>query len=263
MSDQHADEIRTALDRGEFALVYQPEVDLFTGTVVALEALLRWRHPSRGELGPDAFVAAAERSGAIVELGGWVLDEGLRALASWQAALPGLDVTLCVNVSPVQLEGDQLLADVDAALRKHDLAGERLCLELTENAPVTGDLDRAARTLGQLRERGVRAALDDLAAGFSTLSRLRWLAVDVVKLDRTLISGVDRDRRAATIVSAVVGLALALGMEVVAEGVETAGEAAALAELGCSQGQGHYFGRPVPGSQVPALLRDRGRFDTP
>jgi EAL domain-containing protein (putative c-di-GMP-specific phosphodiesterase class I) len=249
--------LRNAVDRGEMVLVYQPEVDLLTRRVVAMEALLRWQHPQRGELGPEAFIRFVERTDEIRTVGAWVIDESTRALASWNRAIPGLAVVLRVNVSPVQLDGDDLVTLFRSALRTNGVPGEQVCIELTENAPLR-DPGQVAATLRRLRQLGVRSAIDDLATGYSTLSQLRSLPVDVIKLDRSLVTGLDRDSRARAIVTALIGLALNFGVDVVAEGVETEDEVAALLALGCNRAQGHHLHRPVRADAVVNLLREHG-----
>jgi EAL domain-containing protein (putative c-di-GMP-specific phosphodiesterase class I) len=245
--------MRNAVGNGELSLVYQPEVDLVTREVTAVEALLRWQHPTRGELGPDSFIRFAERSDLIRLVGAWVIDESLRALGQWLSALPDLDIRLRVNVSPAQLAGDELVLLFGSALDAHGVPGDRVCVEITENVPVT-DTGEVARTLHQLRRLGITSALDDLASGYSTLSHLRELPVDLVKIDRSLVSGLHQDRRAQAIVTAVVGLGLVLGLDVVAEGVENEEEAQALLQLGCTRAQGHHLGKPTVAAGVLDVL---------
>jgi EAL domain-containing protein (putative c-di-GMP-specific phosphodiesterase class I) len=255
-SDLEAD-IRNAVGNGELVLVYQPEIDLLTREVVAVEALLRWQHPERGELGPESFIALAERSGLIKAIGSWVIDESTRALASWNEALPGLDVEMRINVSPVQVSGTDLVGLFQAAIERHHVLGRQLCIELTENAPLR-DPNQVADTLRRLKELGIRSAIDDLATGYSTLSQLRSLPVDIIKLDRSLVSGIDHDLRAEAIVTALIGLALNFGLGVIAEGVENEQEVGTLLRLGCTRAQGHHLGKPAVAATVLELLRDRG-----
>lgn len=250
--------MRAAPGNGELFLVYQPELDLSSGEVVAVEALVRWNHPQRGELSPESFITLAEQSGVIMVLGAWVIDESLREFASWNAALPGIDVSIRVNVSPVQIAGDDVVMLFADALCAHGLRGEQVCVEITEN-PLPGDVGQLSAALRALKELGISSAIDDLASGYSTLGRLRLLPVDIVKIDRSLVTGIDDDWRAQAIVGALVRLAGDLGVGVVAEGVETAAEAAALVHLGCSRAQGHLFARPMNGPEMLMLLRDRGR----
>lgn len=250
--------MRMAPARGELFLVYQPEVELATGEVVAVEALVRWRHPQRGELGPEAFIALAEQSDVIMVLGEWVISESLREFACWNAALAGLDVSLRVNVSPVQVTGGDMVTLFAAALAEHGLRGEQVCVEITENTQP-GEVGELAAALRALKALGITSAIDDLATGYSTLSRLRFLPVDIVKIDRSLVSGIDGDARAQAIVRALIQLAGDLGVGVVAEGVENVAEEAALVRLGCTRAQGHHLARPMSAPEVLTLLRDRGR----
>lgn len=253
-----ATDLRAALGTDELRVAYQPEVDLRTGETVGVEALVRWRHPRLGELGPEWFIGLAERSDLIVLVGNWVLEHALADLARWNAAFPGLDLVLRVNVSPVQLVAADIVAPVTAALERHRVPGRQLCLELTEHAPL-GDPAEVAGALARLRALGVTSAVDDLATGYSALTHLRTLSVEWVKVDRALVGGIDTDRRAQTIMVALIGLALSLGVGLVAEGVETAGEARTLFALGCTRAQGHHLGRPVPAADITARLAEQRR----
>jgi EAL domain-containing protein (putative c-di-GMP-specific phosphodiesterase class I) len=253
-------DITTELDRavrgGELRLVYQPEVHLRTGTVVAVEALLRWQHPSRGLLEPSGFIALAEQSSAINEVGAWVIDEATRELANWLIELPNLTVTLRVNVSPLQLAQDEIVSVFGAALERHGVPGERVCAEITERVPR--DLARLAAALPRLRALGIRSAIDDFGIGYSGLSQLRALAVDVIKIDRSLVAGIAADERGQVILRAVIDLAGQLGIVVTAEGVETEQDARALDQLGCEYAQGNLLGAPASGAEILSLLRARG-----
>jgi EAL domain-containing protein (putative c-di-GMP-specific phosphodiesterase class I) len=240
------------------SLAFQPEVDLQTREVLAVEALLRWHHPEHGQVAPDEFIALAERSDLISTLGAWVVDDSIRALARWRRAVPDLDVVLRVNVSPLQLKSSGLVELFDETLRANSVPGRLVCVELTENAPLT-DPEQVASTLRRLKDLGITSAIDDLATGYSTLSQLRWLPVDAIKLDRSLVTGIDTDARAEAIVTALIGLAISFGLDVVAEGVETEAEAQTLLRLGCFRAQGHHLGRPAPEPEVLALLKQRGR----
>lgn len=250
--------MRAAADRGELFLLYQPEVDLATGRIVAVEALTRWLHPVRGELGPDSFIALAEQSDLIQVLGAWVIEESFRDFAGWQAALDGLAIVLRINVSPTQLLHPGFSDAVAGALDRQGITGDRVCVELTETVAII-DADAVLRALAELKALNITAAIDDLASGYSTLSRLRTLPVDFVKLDRSLVAGVADDRRAQAVVSGVVGIAAELGAEVIAEGVETAQDADMLVRLGCRRAQGHYFGRPMSAADTASFLSDFGR----
>lgn len=252
--------MRTAADRGELFLLYQPEVDLVTGDIVAVEALTRWLHPTRGELGPDSFIALAEQSDLIQVLGAWVIEESFRDFATWQATLAGLAIVLRINVSPTQLLHPGFVNTVRAALDRHGIPGDRVCVELTENIEITA-VDAVRQALADLRALGITSAIDDLASGYSTLGRLRALPVDLVKLDRSLVSGVADDPRAQAIVGGIVGIAAGLGADVIAEGVETVEDADALVRLGCGSAQGHYFARPMSAADTAGFLVDFGRAE--
>jgi EAL domain-containing protein (putative c-di-GMP-specific phosphodiesterase class I) len=253
--------MHSAAANGELHLDYQPEVDLRSNQVVAVEALVRWRHPLFGEMGPDSFITLAERTGLIKIIGAWVVAESLRDLAAWRSRLPGLDVTVRVNVSPVQIATDDVVSLIAAALEETGVPAQQVCIEITENDVPGEDLGRLATALHGLRNLGVTSAIDDLGNGYSSLSRLRILPVELIKIDRSLVTGLDRDARAQAIVRALLRLADDLGVEAVAEGVETAGEAGALVRLGCRHAQGHYLGRPMSSDAVLDLLRDRARFN--
>jgi EAL domain-containing protein (putative c-di-GMP-specific phosphodiesterase class I) len=250
--------MRLAADKGELFLLYQPEVDLNRGEVVAVEALTRWLHPQRGELGPDSFIALAEQSELIQVLGAWLIEESFRDFGSWQQTLGDAVVALRVNVSPAQLSRPGVPEQFAAALRRHGLRGEQVCVELTENLEVL-DVAAVARALDELRKLGIKTAIDDLGSGYSGLSRLRTFDVDFVKLDRGLVQGIDGDPRARAIVRGVVATAAELGMGVIAEGVESEADADTLRALGCHSAQGHYFARPMNGADTLAYLGEHGR----
>jgi EAL domain-containing protein (putative c-di-GMP-specific phosphodiesterase class I) len=260
------DHMREALERAELHLVFQPEVDLATSEIVAVEALVRWNHPLYGTLSPDSFIAVAERSSLITVLGSWVISESIRQYARWIARIPALDIVLRINVSPLQMTDNSLVEVFTTALAEHGVPAGRVCIEVTESAP-THESATIAETIRRLKSIGVQSAIDDLATGYSTLSKLRALPVDVIKLDRSLVAGIDTDLRAEAIVGAMIGLAHDLGITVVAEGVERGEEAAMLLRLGCTHAQGHWFGRPVPSRPSPTgsilgELKTRGRRET-
>lgn len=249
--------MRQAFGNGELSLAYQPEVDLLTSDVVAIEALLRWHHPTFGDIGPETVVAVAERSGMLTELGAWVVSEAVGRLAKWRSELPGLNIELRINAAPGQLTGDALVASFESTLAAHGVPGDVVCVEITEAAHR--DEQDLVGTLRRLKELGVRSALDDLAAGYSTLGRLRNLPVDLIKIDRTLVAGLHDDLRARTIVTSLLGMAGALGIDTVAEGVENEADAEVLREVGCRRAQGNLLGRPMPAPEMLDLLRERGR----
>jgi diguanylate cyclase (GGDEF)-like protein len=244
------------LDRGEFHLVYQPVVRLEDETPVAAEALIRWRHPEHGELPPAAFIPVAEQSGLIVQLGRWLLGEACRAGAAFQEARGGEPLSVSVNISPAQLRGLGLLADVNHALAESGLEPRHLCLELTETA-VMRDPELAATVLGALSARGVRIAVDDFGTGFSALSQLQRLPIDVVKVDKCFVDPL-RDADGDALTRGLLDLLDALGLRAVAEGVEHGSQRDALRRMPCELGQGFLFSRPVPADELIARLA-RGR----
>lgn len=250
--------LRRAVARRELRCVYQPIVELAGGAIVGAEALVRWQHPELGRVAPAGFVSDAEQTGVVEVLGRFVLDEACAAARRWPPGPRG-PVPVSVNVSPYQVGGGGLVADVERAIESSGLDPARLVLELTESAEI-GDVTGAASELAEIRSLGVGVALDDLGRGYSSLLRLVRLPVDAVKIDRELVSGICGDRHAASVVRSIVSLARALEIAAVAEGVETAAERARLIELGCTLGQGYHFARAMPpGAFTARLTRSRSR----
>jgi diguanylate cyclase (GGDEF)-like protein len=227
-----------AISRGELRLVYQPQTRLKTGEICGFEALLRWQHAERGAISPDVFIPIAEESGLILQIGEWVLRTACREAATWDGGL-----VVAVNVSTVQLHSTQFARLVHEVLLQTGLEPRRLELEITETALVR-DKNRALATLRQLKNLGVRIAMDDFGTGYSSLSNLRAFPFDKIKIDGSFIHSVDSNGEAATIVRAVLGLGRGLGLPVLAEGVETAGELAFLTAELCAEAQGYFLGRP-------------------
>lgn len=248
------EELRRGLAAEQFSVVFQPEYDLSSSRIVAAEALARWNHPQRGEVLPDDFIGAAVQHGLIDELSAWVIDTALAAVAVWTAELGALDVTLRVNLSLAQLARPTFVEEFTAALARHHVSPTHVCVEITETAPLV-DVVGTAAVVRQLRSLGVSVAIDDLASGFSTLGSLRWLPVDVVKIDRSLITGIDTDVRAVIILSAMITAARELDVSLVAEGVENDREAAVLLSLGCTHAQGNHLGAPMSGAKLLERLR--------
>ncbi|MCB9761514.1 MAG: EAL domain-containing protein [Alphaproteobacteria bacterium] len=247
--------LRAALSRGDFPVFYQPIVSLSDGALSGFEALVRWRDPERGLVGPQQFVPLAERTGLIVDIGGAVLLAACQQLAAWSAEVPAArSLAVSVNVSPQQLHEDSLIEHIDAALAASGVAPERLQLEITETALVEGpeaNVDRVAR----LKERGVRVGLDDFGTGYSSLSWLQVFPVDTLKVDRSFIRELDGPSGDAGIVGTIVALARHLGLVVVAEGIETADQRRVVEALGCEFAQGFLFARPLPAEAATALVR--------
>ena len=247
-------DLRRALDGDELDLQYQPIVDLEDRRTVGIEGLLRWRHPTRGLLGPGAFLEVAESSGLIMDIGRRVLS--VACAAAGDPRVRHADLFVAVNLSPPELLRTDLVAEVAGLLAEHDVGAGRLCIEITEQAIVDQSTD-ALRVLRELRELGVRIAIDDFGTGYSSLSYLRRLPVDIVKLDRSFVTDVHRTDVAATIVGGLVGITSGLGLQVIAEGVEEAAQADALRAVGVRWAQGFHFARPAPLGEV---LAARGRL---
>jgi diguanylate cyclase (GGDEF)-like protein/PAS domain S-box-containing protein len=241
--------LERGVERGEFVLHYQPIVELETGRIKGVEALVRWAHPERGLVPPNDFIPLAEETGLIVPLGRWVLAEACRAAVAL-AAGGGPIPTMSVNLSARQLQQPELVEEVKAMLLETGLAPERLTLEITETAMMR-DTEVIAARLRRLREIGVRIAIDDFGTGYSSLNYLRQLPVDVVKIDRSFVNGIVADPAQGALVAAIIDLGHVLGLHLVAEGVETEDQRLALEGLGCDLGQGFLWARPL---ELAALI---------
>jgi diguanylate cyclase (GGDEF)-like protein/PAS domain S-box-containing protein len=238
-------DLRQAVARGELRLVYQPQKNIHTGEIVGLEALLRWKHPTRGNVSPAVFIPIAEESGSILQIGEWVLRTACAEAASWSRPL-----TVAVNVSAVQLHNANFTHLVHDILVATGMSPRRLELEITETALIS-DLHRALGTLRMLKGLGIRIAMDDFGTGYSSLSNLRAFPFDKIKIDGSFIHSVDCNEQAAAIVRAVLGLGRGLGLPVLAEGVETANELQFLSrEAACQEVQGYLIGRPCDIEQL-------------
>ena len=254
LRSQLLDDLRTAVKGEGLVLHYQPVIELQTGRIEGVEALVRWQHPTRGFIMPDEFIPLAEDAGLISELGLWVLTTAVRQLRSWiDDALVDSSFSVRINISATDLQSLQFIEDVRGVLKETGVRPEQVVLELTEVAIVRGnELDRYS--LGGLRGLGVGIEIDDFGTGYSSISYLRRLPVDRVKVDRSLIEGLGTDPSQPALVAAVLQLVRACGLEAVWEGVETAEQAEHLRNLGCLSAQGYYFSKPVPPEQVPRLL---------
>ena len=244
--------LRRALERGELRLHYQPEVDVATGEVRGFEALVRWEHPGRGLLLPAAFIPLAEETGLIVPIGEWVLREACTEATRWTAA-NGDRPVLSVNLSARQLAQQDLVSMVRRAIAETGIDPTTLCLEITESAVMESGAATTAQ-LRALKSLGVRLAIDDFGTGFSSLAHLRRFPVDVLKIDGTFVAGLGHEPQDASIAAAVISLAHALGLQTVAEGIETEEQLTILRGLGCDLGQGHLFARPAPPLEAVRLL---------
>jgi EAL domain-containing protein (putative c-di-GMP-specific phosphodiesterase class I) len=242
-------DLRSAITRNEFKLVYQPQTKIDTLEIVGFEALLRWNHPEHGPISPAVFIPIAEETGAILQLGQWVLREACREAASWDRPL-----SVAVNVSAIQLHSPSFASLVHEILFTSELSAERLELEITETALIR-DLNRALTTLRQLKALGVKIAMDDFGTGYSSLANLRAFPFDKLKIDKSFISAVDHNQQSAAIVRAVLGLGRGLDLPVIAEGVETRAELQFLAAESCEEAQGYLLGKPEPIAEFAQVTR--------
>jgi len=245
--------LRHALDRKELSLHYQPKIDLSTGQITGVEALLRWAHPDLGTLPPMQFIPLAEETGLIVPIGRWVLKEACAQNMLWQRE--GLQpVSMAVNLSPRQFADDNLLHDVDNALAASGMSPALLQLEVTESM-VMQNVPRAVRVLDALRSRGIRLAIDDFGTGYSSMSLMKQFPIDTLKIDRSFVRDLPDDSEDKAIAQAIISMGKALGMTIVAEGVETAEQETFLRDHACDEMQGFLFSKPIPPEQLADLLR--------
>jgi diguanylate cyclase (GGDEF)-like protein len=247
-------DLRRAVEDGELVLHFQPKADLRTGDIVGAEALLRWQHRQRGLIFPDEFVPAAEQSGLIRSITSMVLDAGLSQLAQWRR--DGLLLQLAINVSVRDLHDPRFCEQVRMALERYAIPAHQLALEITESV-VIADADRVLLTLASLDDLGVGLSLDDFGAGYSSLTYLKQLPVSEIKIDKSFVVRMDVDDDDARIVRSTIDLAQALGLRVVAEGIETAQTWTRLARLGCDIAQGYYLSRPLPAAEFAEFVRLR------
>ena len=251
-------DLRRALDRGEFRLVFQPIVVLDTGTIDGFEALLRWRHPERGDVGPDAFIPVAEETGLILPLGRWVVEECCRQMQRWTEA-GHTQLAMSLNLSARQFAEPDLAGYLAGALEQCGMPAHRFRLEITESV-LLEQAGPALGTLMRLRDMGMVLCMDDFGTGYSSLGYLHRFPLDVVKIDRSFVSRMDRDARSAQMVHAIVNLARNLRVKVVAEGVETREQLASLRGMGCDHAQGFLFAEPLSEEQVTRMLASDPRW---
>ena len=246
-------DLHHALQRDEFEVHYQPQIDLATRAMVGVEALLRWHHPQHGLIMPDRFIPLAEDTGLILPIGVWVLEQACHQAKVWQSAgLP--EFRISVNLSPVQFRDPDLAGQVRRALEQSALAPVHLELEITERA-LMEDTEANLAILRDLKQLGVKISIDDFGVGHSSLSYLRRFAFDEIKLDRSFVGALEHDPSAAAIVRATLSLGHSLGLDAVAEGVESAEQLAMLAAEGCRTAQGYYFSPPVHVQEINAMVR--------
>ena len=246
-------ELRKAIERDQFVLYYQPKVEAASGKIAGVEALIRWSHPEWGLMAPGQFIPMAEEAGLITAIGDWVLEAACRQLRKWRdCGLP--TVSVAINLASPSFGQNDLALQVHAALDRNGVEPHLLQLEATETMMMT-NVERTMQTLTELREIGVTLSIDDFGTGYSSLSYLRKFPIDQLKIDRSFVTDMTTNADDAAIVAAIVSLGRALGLEVVAEGVETRRQACLLRDLGCNLLQGYYFSRPVPADEIAALLR--------
>ncbi len=249
------DQLRQALDRKEFEIFYQPEVDLKLGRIKGMEALVRWHHPQKGMLLPSEFIPALEETGLILPLGNWVLKEACRQVREWQAVLPGEESNfmISINLSARQLHYPDLLDDIRNTINETGIEPRLIQFEINENV-VADNSDATIIILERLKSLGVKLAVDDFGTGFSSLQTLKRLPLDALIIDRSFVTGLNNDNENKAIIQTVLNLGDILNLNVIAEGVETAEEAAFLDRLGCQYAQGYYFARPMTYPEASALL---------
>ena len=249
-------ELRHAVEHDELRLYFQPKIELATGRVAGAEVLVRWQHPTRGLLGPVAFVPFAEQTGFIRRLTRWILEQAIACGAQWHRA--GLNIPLSVNISADDVCDTRLDARVAGLLTRHQLPPSLLTLELTESGFIA-DPERALRVLDALAKLNVHLSIDDFGTGYSSLSHLTRMPVDEIKIDRSFILGLERDREFATVVRSAIDMGHGLGMKVVAEGIETESTALQVRDLGCDVAQGYLYSRPLPAEEFLRWLDGRAR----
>jgi diguanylate cyclase (GGDEF)-like protein/PAS domain S-box-containing protein len=249
-------DLRRALEHGEFQNVYQPIVSLAAGQIVGFEALLRWQHPTRGYLGPEEFIAVAEETGLIRDLGWWNLREACRQMTEWRADYGAYSqLTMSVNLSPKQFLQANLVEDIGSLLRELNLPPQALKLELTEST-VMGDPSAAVEMLQQIKSLGISLAIDDFGTGYSSLSYLHRFPLDTLKIDRSFISSIGNGEE-TEIARTILPMASNLNLDVVAEGVETIEQLVLLKKLQCKYGQGYYFSKPLSAKEAGSLLAEQ------
>jgi diguanylate cyclase (GGDEF)-like protein len=246
--------LREAIDSDGLRLHFQPEVDLRTGQLLAVEALVRWEHPTRGLLTASSFIVVAEETALVVDMGRWVFEEACRQLAAWRRDYPHRPIVVRVNMSPAQFVTNGLVEFVEDCLRQHQIPGEQLCIEITEHA-VLQEPDQTARMLRGFQALGVEVALDDFGTGFASMTELKRLPVNLLKLDTSFVQGITTDSSDRAIVEAIIQLGHALNLEVIAEGIESSATIDKLLELGCHRGQGYLIAVPMAADELAPIIQ--------
>jgi EAL domain-containing protein (putative c-di-GMP-specific phosphodiesterase class I) len=247
-------ELEEALAHDEFVLHYQPIVDLPSGRIVGVEALIRWQHPGRGLLGPAAFITRAETTGLIVPIGAWVLRRACEQLARWNEVVPAAGpLRMSINLSARQFQYSGLVDDVRTVLSQTGIDPRQVVLEITESL-LMQDTDATIVTLQRLRALGVQLAIDDFGTGYSSLAYLKRFPIEILKIDKSFVDGVADDPEDSMLAGAIVQLGRGLRLQTVAEGIETERQRAVLQELGCAYGQGYLFSRPIEPCQIESMI---------
>ena len=257
-------DLRNAIQRQQMSLHYQPKIDGERGSIIGVEALLRWTHPERGMIAPDIFIPLAERFGIIINLGNWVIEEACRQLAEWRGM--GLQMRVAINLSVHQLRESGLAERITQTLQRHNVQASQLLCEITESVAME-DTQATQRTFEELRDIGVYLSIDDFGTGYSSLNYLRQLPAQLLKIDRSFIRDLETEEDARAVVHAVVHLAHALGLRVVAEGVETAAQRDILLNMHCDELQGYFYAKPMPADRLLAWAKgdkqdDQADFST-
>jgi EAL domain-containing protein (putative c-di-GMP-specific phosphodiesterase class I) len=252
---QLENDLRLAIDRKEFRVYYQPIVSLSDQKLRGFEALVRWMHPERGLVPPTAFIPLAEETGLICEIGRWVLEDSCLQVSRWMELYPEATggIHLSVNLSGRQFAQSDLVEQIQGAMRLGGFPASALKLEITESI-LMENADSAAGILAQIREMGIRLSIDDFGTGYSSLSYLHQFPAQTLKIDRSFVSKIEEETTQFAIVRAVVSLAHVMGMDVVAEGIETTSQLDVLGQLGCEYGQGYLFAKPLPAAEIEAML---------
>ena len=255
-----ATDAREALQEKQFHLVYQPQVDYRDHSVVGVEALLRWQHPQHGFVPPDLFIPLAEQNGTIIPIGEWILDQTCRQLREWHDQ-GFTELRMAVNLSTVQLHHAELPRVVNNLMQMYRLPPRSLELEVTETG-LMEDISTAAQHLLSLRRSGALIAIDDFGTGYSSLSYLKSLPLDKIKIDKSFVQDLLEDEDDATIVRAIIQLGKSLGMQVIAEGVETVEQEAYIIAQGCNEGQGYLYSKPLPARELTTYLKQARRLNS-
>jgi EAL domain-containing protein (putative c-di-GMP-specific phosphodiesterase class I) len=248
--------LRNALETGQLSLHYQPIVSLKTGALYGVEALVRWEHPTRGHLLPQSFITLAEETGLVIPLGDWVLTEACRQVQEWRGAFPETPLLVSVNISGRQLQAGGLIDALKKALAATGARADGVVLEITESV-LMQQTDSVQERLWQLKSLGVRLAIDDFGTGYSSLSYLQRFPIDILKIAKPFVDDVGSGTEKSALARAIVGLGETLKLRTIAEGIERGDQRAALLELGCDLGQGHYFSRALPADGIGRLLAAR------